>query len=128
MVLVLPDNSSILLCNKNTSNPRQLILIDSFTRSKCIVSNPRTEGLFFIPLSRCEVLICSAGYCLNGGSCVALSNGEPLCNCVNMYSGKRCEKDPCVTRICHNGGQCLQRPGIRVRIAVVQWLEHMICT
>ena len=58
--------------------------------------------------------ICTAGYCLNGGTCVQRS-GE--CLCPAGYQGSRCQvrvtshgydvTDPCASYQCLQGAECL---------------------
>lgn len=65
---------------------------------------------------------CSGDPCLNGGRCIASSNGQSyLCSCPAGYQGARCEinENECLSGPCKNGGVCVdEQNGFRCQCTV----------
>ena len=73
-------------CEKHQCSPNQCM------NGKCVIQAPYTSD----PLCRCWngfagrfCDVCSPGFCLNGGTCVAGLFRERFCSCPSGWSGER---------------------------------------
>ena len=59
---------------------------------------------------RCEINLCDAIECENGGICTldqSESEDQLKCDCIDTFGGPRCELNLCDDKICLNGGICV---------------------
>ena len=67
--------------------------------------------------------------CLNGGTCIHISNGSAVCSCPPGFSGIACEQDLnfCQPSTCENGGTCFEGFGTAVSCACAPGYTGSIC-
>lgn len=66
-----------------------------FTGTFCETSsNTILTTLATTTTSQFSLTVCSAGICLNGGTCMQITNSLAMCNCVSPYYGLYCNLQP----------------------------------